>query len=180
VWRLVGRRTAARRSRASRTNVKEPRTPETGHTALLPGDEQVVTLPMDNGWTKAISAGKLPEVDDRPVVIDMDPAADPVLFWSGKDLWGPGLRFFVGRGLPRSIEEVTGGVTSAAVLAMTQMTRRAPRPAPISDHNPSRRNSCARARLTGSRCPSLSSASKLPRSSRLNARTWSRFTMCAR
>lgn len=26
--------------------VKEPRTPETGHTALLPADEQVVTLPM--------------------------------------------------------------------------------------------------------------------------------------
>jgi hypothetical protein len=30
-------------------DVKEPRTPETGHTALLPADEQVVTLPMDNG-----------------------------------------------------------------------------------------------------------------------------------
>jgi adenine-specific DNA-methyltransferase len=64
--------------------VKEPRTPETGHTALLPADEQVVTLPMDNGWSKAIQVGKLPEGDERPVVVDMDPAADPVLFWAGK------------------------------------------------------------------------------------------------
>ena len=65
-------------------NVTEPRTPETGHTALLPADEQVVTLPMDNGWSKAINVGRLSDKDDRPVVIDMDPAADPVLFWSGK------------------------------------------------------------------------------------------------
>ena len=65
-------------------SVTEPRTPETGHTALLPADEQVVTLPMDNGWSKAINVGKLPETDERPVVVDMDPAADPVLFWSGK------------------------------------------------------------------------------------------------
>jgi hypothetical protein len=64
--------------------VKEPRTPETGHTALLPTDELVVTLPMDNGWSKAIEVGKLPEGDERPVVVDMDPAADPVLFWAGK------------------------------------------------------------------------------------------------
>jgi hypothetical protein len=65
-------------------NVTEPRTPETGHTALLPADEQVVTLPMDNGWSKAINVGKLPDTDDRPVVVDMEPAADPVLFWSGR------------------------------------------------------------------------------------------------
>jgi adenine-specific DNA-methyltransferase len=64
--------------------VKEPRTPETGHTPLMPSDDLVVTLPMDNGWTKAISTGKLPEGDERPVVLDMDPAADPVLFWAGK------------------------------------------------------------------------------------------------
>src|SRR5207302_2731887 len=41
-------------------------------------------VPMDNGWSKAIMIGKLPEGDERPVVLDMDPAADPVLFWSGK------------------------------------------------------------------------------------------------
>ncbi len=64
--------------------IKEPRTPETGHTPLLPAEEQVVTLPMDNGWSKAIQVGKLPEGDERPVVVDMDPAADPVLFWAGK------------------------------------------------------------------------------------------------
>src|SRR5216117_83946 len=65
-------------------DIKEPRTPETGHTQLLPADEQVVTLPMDNGWSKAIHVGKLPEGDERAVVVDMDPAADPVLFWAGK------------------------------------------------------------------------------------------------
>lgn len=65
-------------------NVTEPRTPETGHTALLPADEQVVTLKMDNGWSKAINVGKIPDTEDRPFVVDMDPAADPVLFWSGK------------------------------------------------------------------------------------------------
>jgi hypothetical protein len=65
-------------------DVKEPRTPETGHTSLLPGDEQVVSLLMDNGWSNAIHVGKLPDGDERPVVVDMDPAADPVLFWAGK------------------------------------------------------------------------------------------------
>ena len=30
-------------------DVKEPRTPETVHTPLLPTEEQVVTLPMENG-----------------------------------------------------------------------------------------------------------------------------------
>lgn len=64
--------------------VKEPRTPETGHTSLLPGEDLVVTLPMDNGWSKATEVGKLPDGDARPVVVDMDPAADPVLFWAGK------------------------------------------------------------------------------------------------
>ena len=66
-------------------DIKEPRTPETGHTSLLPQEELMVTLPMDNGWSKAIKVGKLlPEGDGRPVVVDMDPAADPVLFWAGK------------------------------------------------------------------------------------------------
>src|SRR5437762_3392495 len=64
--------------------IKEPRTPETGHTALLPAEEQVVTLPMDNGWSKAIEVGKLPQGDKGLVVVDMDPSVDPVLFWSGK------------------------------------------------------------------------------------------------
>jgi len=65
-------------------DIKEPRTPETGHTSLLPAEEQVVTLPMDNGWSKAIKVGKLPEGEERTVIVDMDPAADPVLFWAGK------------------------------------------------------------------------------------------------
>jgi adenine-specific DNA-methyltransferase len=74
---------AKRVTRYSFDNVKEPRAPETGHTALLPADEQVVTVPMDNGWSNGLIVGKLPE-DERPVVLDMDPAVDPVLFWSGK------------------------------------------------------------------------------------------------
>jgi adenine-specific DNA-methyltransferase len=65
-------------------HIKEPRTPETGHTALLPSEEQVVSLPMDNGWSKAVHVGHLPDGDKRPVLLDMDPAADPVLFWAGK------------------------------------------------------------------------------------------------
>lgn len=65
-------------------DIKEPRTPETGHTPLLPADEQVVTLPMDSGWSKAVVVGNLSDGDDRPVVVDMDLAADPVLFWAGK------------------------------------------------------------------------------------------------
>ena len=65
-------------------DIKEPRTPETGHTPLLPGEEQVVTLSMDNGWSEVIEVGKLPKGDERPLVVDMDPAADPVLFWAGK------------------------------------------------------------------------------------------------
>jgi adenine-specific DNA-methyltransferase len=91
------RRTASAMARTSKTpkaekkvtrytydEIKEPRTPETGHTPLLPADEQVVTLPLDNGWSKAVVVGKLPEGDARPIVVDMDPAADPVLFWAGK------------------------------------------------------------------------------------------------
>ena len=46
-------------------DIKEPRTPETGHTSLLPAQDQVVTLPMDNGWSKAIHVGKLPQGDER-------------------------------------------------------------------------------------------------------------------
>ena len=65
-------------------NIQEPRTPETGHTSLLPADEQVLTLPMDNGWSQAIKIGKLSESDQRPIILDMDPSADPVLFWAGK------------------------------------------------------------------------------------------------
>jgi adenine-specific DNA-methyltransferase len=87
----MARRQASRKEKTEKKvtrytydQIKEPRTPETGHTPLLPADEQVVTLPMDNGWSQAIHVGKLPEGDERPVVVDMDPAADPVLLWAGK------------------------------------------------------------------------------------------------
>ncbi len=80
----TGKKAEKKVTRYTYDEVKEPRTPETGHTSLLPADEQVVTLPMDNGWSKAVHVGKLPEGDERPVVVDMDPAADPVLFWAGK------------------------------------------------------------------------------------------------
>lgn len=53
-------------TRYTHEHLKEPRTPETGHTPLLPADEQVVTLPMDNGWTKAIKVGQLPESNGTP------------------------------------------------------------------------------------------------------------------
>jgi len=79
-----GARQTKRVTRYTYEHIREPRTPETGHTSLLPADEQVVTLPMDNGWSKALVVGKLSEGNERPVVVDMDPAADPVLLWSGK------------------------------------------------------------------------------------------------
>ena len=80
------KKTEKKVTRYTYAELKEPRTPETGHTPLLPDDEQVVSLPMDNGWSRAIEVGKLPDGDEdnRPVVVNMDPAADPVLFWAGK------------------------------------------------------------------------------------------------
>lgn len=75
---------AKRVTRYTYDEVKDPRIPETGHTALLPADEQVVTLPLDNGWSKAMKVGQLPAGDQRPVVVDSDPAVDPMLLWSGK------------------------------------------------------------------------------------------------
>lgn len=78
-----GKRSEKRVTRYTYENIREPRTPETGHTSLLPSDEQVGTLSMDNGWSKAIQVTKLGD-DERPVVVDMDPAVDPVLMWAGK------------------------------------------------------------------------------------------------
>ena len=82
--RIPKPKTEKKVTRYTYDEIKEPRTPETGHTSLLPADEQLVTLPMDNGWSRAIHVGKLPEGGERPVVVDMDPVADPVLFWAGK------------------------------------------------------------------------------------------------
>lgn len=59
----------------------DPVTPETGHTDRLV-DEEVVTLEMDNGWSDALEVTKLDT--DKTVVVDMDPAVDPVLLWAGK------------------------------------------------------------------------------------------------
>jgi adenine-specific DNA-methyltransferase len=75
--------TSKKVTRYTYENIKEPRTPETGHTSLLPADEQVVTMPMDNGWSKALKVSQLAQ-DDRPVVVDMNPVVDPVLMWAGK------------------------------------------------------------------------------------------------
>ena len=52
--------------RYSYDEIKEPRTPETGHTPLLPSEDLVVTLPMDNGWSKAIEVGQLPGGGNGP------------------------------------------------------------------------------------------------------------------
>lgn len=76
-------KTEKRVTRYSYEDELEPRTPETGHTSLLPPEERVVSLPMDNGWTKAIDIGKMEEYDS-PVIVDIDPVLDPVLFWAGK------------------------------------------------------------------------------------------------
>ena len=70
-------------TRYSYEGVTDPGTPETGHTPLLPAEEQVVTLSMDNGWSKAIDVGRLAG-EELPVLVDVDPAYDPLLFWAGK------------------------------------------------------------------------------------------------
>ena len=59
----------------------DPVTPETGHTDRLV-DEEVVRLDMDNGWSEGLEVVKLET--NETVVVDMDPAIDPVLLWSGK------------------------------------------------------------------------------------------------
>ncbi len=63
--------------------VHETRVPETGHTPLLPAKEEVVDLVMENGWASEMKVGTRSDVS-RPLLIDMDPMVDPVLFWSGK------------------------------------------------------------------------------------------------
>ena len=79
---MAGRRREPRQVMRYEHVASDPATPETGHTALLPGEEQVVAVPMDNGWVDALDVVRLD--GDEPVVIDMDPAVDPVLLWSGK------------------------------------------------------------------------------------------------
>src|SRR2546425_2435852 len=80
-----GKRTAEKRlTRYTHDEAPETRVPETGHTSLLPGDEIVVTLGMDNGWSKAVEVGKLNAKADSRVIVDMDPIHDPTVFWAGK------------------------------------------------------------------------------------------------
>ena len=82
-----GTRSSPQNRRISRyeyPEVTEPRTPETGHTSLL-GGEHVVGLPLDGGsWSKHIDVARVPDDSDSLVVVDIDPAIDPVLLWSGK------------------------------------------------------------------------------------------------
>jgi adenine-specific DNA-methyltransferase len=70
-------------SRYEHSDATDPRTPETGHTPLL-GDEQIITLPLDNGWSKSIDVGRLATDESSLIVVDMDPAVDPMLLWAGK------------------------------------------------------------------------------------------------
>lgn len=80
-------RKAAASKRVTRydySDVTEPRTPETGHTAML-GEEQVVVLPMDGQkWAAGLRLGELENDGQFPLVVDLDPAVDPVLLWSSK------------------------------------------------------------------------------------------------
>lgn len=80
-------RTSPQNRRISRyeyPEATEPRTPETGHTSLL-GGEHVVGLPLDGAsWSKRIDIARVPDDSDSLVVVDIDPAIDPVLLWSGK------------------------------------------------------------------------------------------------
>jgi adenine-specific DNA-methyltransferase len=71
-------------TRYTHEEVKEPRTPETGHAGMLPDEETLVSIPMDNGWAEALEVGHLGADAATRLVVDMDPAVDPVLFWAGK------------------------------------------------------------------------------------------------
>lgn len=76
-------RTEKRVTRYDFDEVKDPRTPETGHTALI-GEEEVVSLDTGGAWAGAMEVARL-EGDGRvPVVVDMDPLVDPMLLWAGK------------------------------------------------------------------------------------------------
>ncbi|MBI4878416.1 MAG: hypothetical protein HY812_01975 [Planctomycetes bacterium] len=56
--KTTGQKAEKKVTRCTYDEVKEPRTPETGHTPLLPADEQVVTLAMENsGWSKPADSG---------------------------------------------------------------------------------------------------------------------------
>lgn len=59
----------------------DPVTPETGHSDRLV-EEEVVSVEMDNGWGDGLDVVRL--ASERTIVVDMDPAVDPVLLWSGK------------------------------------------------------------------------------------------------
>lgn len=76
-------KTPAKVTRYTYEDDKEPSVPETGHTSLMSDEDRVVTLDFDNKWTKAAHVEKL-DADGKTVVVDFDPAIDPVLFWSGK------------------------------------------------------------------------------------------------
>src|SRR5262245_25339124 len=71
-------------TRYTYTDIVERGVPETGHTDLLPEDEVVVSIPMDDGWTRAMVVGHLQDAPDQRLLVDMDPVVDPVLFWAGK------------------------------------------------------------------------------------------------
>lgn len=47
-------------TRYTNDEVKVPRVPDASHTAIFPAGNQVVTLPMNNGWSKAIQIGNEP------------------------------------------------------------------------------------------------------------------------
>ena len=70
-------------TRYTHQEVHETRVPETGHTPLLPVEEEVVDLVMENGWARGFKVGTRSDLS-RPLLVDMDPMVDPVLFWSGK------------------------------------------------------------------------------------------------
>lgn len=61
----------------------EPRTPETGHTALLPSGEEEVEVDLGEHWAQHLRLAHLS--DDRTMVVDMDPFVDPTLLWAGKN-----------------------------------------------------------------------------------------------
>lgn len=80
-WRRA--RTEKHVTRYEFNDAPDPRTPETGHTALL-GKEEVVTLDTGGTWSGALDVARLEEDGRAPIVVDIDPLVDPMLLWAGK------------------------------------------------------------------------------------------------
>jgi adenine-specific DNA-methyltransferase len=66
-------------------DIIEPRTPETGHTTMLPAEASTATIDMDSFLSVAMRQSLEHDgASIEPQPIELDPAMDPMLLWAGK------------------------------------------------------------------------------------------------